>query len=142
MHTSQPVREYPDVVPMRARYECARQAPAAQITFGMLMVTGLYTALSPWLVGFSADRLTAVNMIVGGTVAMLAFGFACALERTHGLTWTVPVLGIWLAGSAWALYDVSVSAQAAWSNAFAGAAITILGVVAPITTLRALRAYS
>ncbi|HKV22887.1 MAG TPA: SPW repeat protein [Mycobacterium sp.] len=142
MHAPQSVTEYPETEPTRDRYECARAAPAAQIAFGMMLVTGLYTALAPWLVGFSAERLIAVNSIIGLSVAVLAFSFACALERTHGLAWTVPVLGFWLAGSAWALYDVSVKTQVAWSNVIAGGMIVVLGVVAPTIVLRALRRQS
>jgi len=142
VHAPESVVEYANAMSLRDRYECAREAPAAQITFGMMLVTGLYTALSPWLVGFDAQRLIAVNTIIGLSVASLAFAFACALERTHGLAWTVPVLGIWLAGSAWALFDVSVKAQAAWSNVVAGGAIVVLGVVAPVVVLRALRVSS
>lgn len=139
MHTPQSVLDYPDAVSLRDRYECARAAPAAQIIFGMMLVTGLYTALLPWLVGFDAERLIAVNTIIGLSVALLAFAFACALERTHGLAWTIPVLGIWLAGSASALFDVSVKAQAAWANVVAGGAIVVLGVVAPVVVFRGLR---
>ncbi len=122
--------------PLRRDGGARGEAATAQVTFGMMVVVGLYTALSPSLVGFTSHRLATVSLIIGIAVAVLAVGFSCAPDRCRGLTWVVPVLGFWLAGAAWVL-DVSVAPRAAWSNIMAGVAIVILGVVAPVVALRA-----
>lgn len=121
-----------DMLAKRAGYERAAASVTAQATFGFTLLTALYVALSPWIVGFNATTTLAVNdLIVGITVAVLTFGFASALDRTHGMTWILPVFGVWLIISPWILRDVSPTAGMIWSNVLAGALITLFGLFAP-----------
>ncbi len=130
--THSSIDQHPDLLGLRAGYERASESVAAQATFGLTLLVALYTALSPWIVGFDATTRLAVNdLIVGLTVAVLAIGFGSALDRTHGITWTLPVAGVWLIISPWILRDVSPTAGMIWSNVVAGALVTILGVIAP-----------
>jgi hypothetical protein len=60
----------------------------------------------------------------------LAIGFGWALSRSHGMTWTLPVLGVWLIVAPWVIRGISVTAGMAWSNIIVGAVIAVLGLVA------------
>ena len=138
MSTFPSIDQHPDIVALRAGYGRAAESVSAQGTFGLTMLGALYTAVSPWIVGFNATTALAVNdLIIGIAVAGLAFGFGAALDRTHGMTWIVPVLGIWLIISPWILRDVSLSAGMIWSNVVSGGALAILGIGAGYFGVRA-----
>ena len=70
------------------------------------------------------------DLIAGIAVAVLAYGFATALDRTHGMTWTMPVLGVWVIFSPWILQGLTLTAGMIWSNVVAGAVLTFLGLTA------------
>jgi hypothetical protein len=125
------IDQHPDILALRAGYERAAESLTAQSTFGLTLLAGTYAALSPWIVGFDAtSRLTVNNLIVGLTVSVLAIGFGWALSRSHGMTWTLPVLGVWLIVAPWVIRGISVTAGMAWSNIIVGAVIAVLGLVA------------
>jgi hypothetical protein len=125
------IEQHPDIMALRASYDRAAESMTMQGTFGLTFLTALYCVLSPWIVGFDAtSRLTLNDFIVGLAVAVLAFGFAAALDRTHGMTWTLPVIGVWLVVSPWVLRDVSPTAGMIWSNVITGALIFFFGLVA------------
>ncbi|MBS4727840.1 SPW repeat protein [Mycobacterium sp. SM1] len=132
------IEQHPDLLALRAGYERAAESMTAQFTFGLALLTGLYTALSPWIVGFATTRQLARNdLIVGIAVAVLAYGFAAALDRTHGMTWTLPVFGVWLMISPWAVHGVHPTAGMIWSNVIAGALLGCLGITAVYFGMRA-----
>jgi SPW repeat len=125
------IDQHPDLLALRAGYERASESVAAHTTFGFTLLTALYVALSPWIIGFDATtRLMVNDLIVGLTVVMLAFAFGTALDRTHGMTWTMPVAGVWLIICPWILRDVSPTAGMIWSNVVSGALVFVLGLVA------------
>jgi hypothetical protein len=125
------IEHHPDIMALRASYDRAAESMTMQGTFGLTFLTGLYCVLSPWIVGFDAtSRLTLNDFIVGFAVAVLAFAFGAALDRTHGMTWTLPVIGVWLIVSPWALRDVSPTAGMIWSNVITGVLIFFFGLVA------------
>ena len=131
MSTVESIDQHPDIVALRADYARVAESATAQVTFGLTLLTAMYGAISPWNVGFDATTRLAVNdLIVGLTVAVLAVGFASMLDRTHGLTWTLPVLGGWMIICPWILRDVSPTAGMIWSNVVAGGLITIFGLIA------------
>jgi hypothetical protein len=51
-----------------------------------------------------------------------------ALDRTHGMAWTLPVLGVWLIVSPWIVEGSRPDAGMIWSNVVAGAVLTCLGL--------------
>ncbi|WP_443729310.1 SPW repeat protein [Sphaerisporangium perillae] len=54
-------------------------APDGQQVAGLTFLTGLYLAISPWVVGFNRfPTLTVNNLIVGLALALLALGFGSA----------------------------------------------------------------
>ncbi|HWF30817.1 MAG TPA: SPW repeat protein [Mycobacterium sp.] len=126
VHSS--IDHHPDLLALRARYERVAESMSAHVTFGLALLTGLYVAASPWIVGFSATRSLAMcDLIAGIAVAFLAYGFASALDRAHGMTWTLPVLGVWVIVSLWILPGLTLTAGMIWSNVVAGAMLAFLG---------------
>lgn len=139
MSTAHSIDQHPDILALRAGYERAAESVTAQTTFGLILLSAVYAALSPWIVGFnaSAPRVAANDLIVGLVVAVLAVGFASALDRTHGMTWTLPVFGVWLVVSLWIVRGLTPTAGMIWSNVVAGALIIVFGLTAPILRMRA-----
>jgi hypothetical protein len=135
VHSS--IDHHPDLLALRARYERVAESMSAHVTFGLVLLTGLYVAASPWIVGFNATAsLATSDLIVGIAAAFLAYGFATTLDRAHGMTWTLPVLGVWVIVSPWILPDVTPSAGTTWSNVVAGALLTFLGLNATYFGMR------
>ncbi|OBF60016.1 hypothetical protein A5787_20550 [Mycobacterium sp. 852002-50816_SCH5313054-b] len=135
VHSS--IDHHPDLLTLRANYERVAESTSAHVTFGLALLTGLYLAASPWIVGFSATAsLATSDLIVGIAVAFLAYGFATALDRAHGMTWTLPVLGVWVIVSPWILPGVALTAGMLWSNVVAGALLTVVGLNATYFGMR------
>jgi hypothetical protein len=135
VHSS--IDHHPDLLALRARYERVAESMSAHVTFGLALLAGLYVAASPWIVGFSAtDRLATCDLIAGIAVAFLAYGFATTLDRAHGMTWTLPVLGVWVIVAPWVLPGFALSAGMVWSNVVAGALLTFLGLNATYFGMR------
>jgi hypothetical protein len=120
---------------LRANYERVAESMSAHLTFGLALLTGLYVATSSWIVGFSGSLATS-DLIVGIAVAFLAYGFATTLDRAHGMTWTLPVLGVWVIVSPWIMQGVTMTAGMTWSNVVAGALLTFLGLNATYFGMR------
>jgi SPW repeat-containing protein len=135
VHSS--IDHHPDLLALRARYERVAESMSAHLTFGLALLTGLYVAVSPWIVGFSATRsLGTSDLIVGIAAAFLVYGFATALDRAHGMTWILPVLGVWVIVSPWILPGFTPTAGMIWSNVVAGALLTFLGLNAAYFGMR------
>lgn len=135
VHSS--IDHHPDLLALRARYERVAESMSAHFTFGLALLTGLYVAASPWIVGFSATRTLATSDLIAGiAVAFLAYGCATALDRAHGMTWTLPVLGVWVIVSTWIVPDVVLTTGMTWSNVVAGALLTFLGLNATYFGMR------
>ena len=129
VHSS--IDQHPDLLALRAGYERAAESTSAHLTFGLTLLTGLYVAASAWIVGFSGTpQLASCNLIVGIAAAFLGYGFATSLDRAHGLTWTVPVLGLWLILSPWILQGITLTDGMIWSNVISGVMLAFLGMTA------------
>lgn len=135
VHSS--IDHHPDLLALRARYERVAESMSAHFTFGLALLAGLYVAASPWIVGFSATAsLATSDLIAGIAAAFLAYGFATTLDRAHGMTWTLPVLGAWVIVSTWILPGVVLTAGMTWSNVVAGVLLTFLGLNATYFGMR------
>ena len=135
VHSS--IDHHPDLLALRANYERVAESTSAHVTFGLALLAGLYVAASPWIVGFSATAsLATSDLIVGIAVAFLAYGFATALDRAHGMTWTLPVRGVWVVVAPWGLQGFSPTAGMLWSNVVAGALLTLVGLNATYFGMR------
>jgi hypothetical protein len=134
VHSS--IDQHPDILALRANYDRVAESMAAQATFGLTLIAGLYVAVSPWIVGFEAtSRLTINDLIAGIAVGFLAMCFGCALDRSHGMTWTVPVFGVWLIISPW-IFVSGPTAGMIWSNVVSGAVVFLLGLYAAYLGMR------
>lgn len=124
------IEEHPDIVALRARYDMAGAQPGAQLVDGLILLSGLYLAVSPWIVGFATSQRLAINDLVTGiAVTLLALGFSSAYGHTYGMSWCTPVLGVWTIIAPWVIYGWSQgSSSMLWSNIIIGAIITILGL--------------
>ncbi|SEG92087.1 SPW repeat-containing protein [Thermomonospora echinospora] len=122
---------HPDLREMRARYDVAAERTVAQIVNGLIMLTGLYLAISPWVVGFRGRTDLAVNnLITGIALTILGAGLAAAFARTHGLTWVVPVIGIWTIIAPWVIYGSAVTRSMIWNNVVTGVVTVLFGAAA------------
>jgi hypothetical protein len=125
------IERHPDLVRMRMRYEAAAQAPIAQIVEGLGLITGLYLAISPWILGFTdLSALVVNNLITGITVVLLTAGFASAFGRTHGLAWVAPVIGAWTVVAPWVVSGNADTTTTITSNAIAGGICVLVGLAA------------
>ena len=119
------IDQHPDILALRASYDRAAESMTAQATFGLTLLTAIFVALSPHIVGFDGfTRLPASDLIVGITVAVLAMCFGSALDRTHGMTWTLPVFGVWIFASPW-IFVASPTMGMIWSHVICGLLITV-----------------
>jgi hypothetical protein len=120
---------HPDLAELRAKYEAAAETPTAQAVDGLTVLTGLYLAVSPWVVGFHRfATLTANDLIVGVALAVLALGFAYAYGRTHGIAWVAPVIGVWTIVAPWVVSGNVATTATIWSNVVAGVLTVLLGL--------------
>jgi hypothetical protein len=123
-----PIEKHPDLTGMRMRYDQIAETRLAQFADGLTFLSGLYLAISPWVVGFTDhSALTTANIFVGITVALLSIGFTSAFSRTHGIAWVAPILGAWVIVAPWVVADAGTPATSAVvSNVIAGALIVLL----------------
>ncbi|MFC0865538.1 MULTISPECIES: SPW repeat protein [Sphaerimonospora] len=123
---------HPDILELRARYEAAGANPAAQLTDGLTLLSGLYLALSPWVVGFQNRPIAVNNLVTGLAIAVLALCYSSAFGRTHGISWIAPVLGLWTIIAPWVIRGGTNTAGTIANNVVTGAILLALG----LTTVR------
>ncbi|RZL79912.1 MAG: hypothetical protein EOP32_18155 [Rhodococcus sp. (in: high G+C Gram-positive bacteria)] len=123
------IEQHPDSVALRDQYDQAAENPISRVTDGLMLLAGLYAAASPWIIGFHGTTTLAVNDLIAGiAVALLAVGFTSAYGRTHGMAFTLPVVGLWLIISPWVVAGVDTTAGVVVSNVVAGAVVCVLGL--------------
>ncbi|WP_040787006.1 SPW repeat protein [Nocardia pneumoniae] len=131
------ISRHPDILELREKYERASEEPAAQAVTGCMFLTGLYIAISPWVVGFNGfPTLTGNNLIVGIALAMLALGFASVYGRTHGIVWAAPLIGVWTIVAPWIVSGDVDTASTIWNNVVAGAVAVLLGLGSMLLGMR------
>jgi SPW repeat-containing protein len=124
---------HPELQEMRERFERTASSGSAIAIEGMILLAGVYAAISPWVVHFTAAQpsLTANNLIVGITVALIGLGLTMVPERMFRLAWALVPLGVWLIISPWVVTAThSATAGIIWNNCVVGAVTTVLGLAA------------
>ncbi|MCH5672463.1 SPW repeat protein [Streptomyces gilvus] len=129
MATHPHIEQHPDLIALRARYAETSALPVTQATEGLTLLTGLYLAISPWVVGFNGDPLAVSNLVTGIALAVLAIGFGSAYERTYGMGWVAMAIGIWAIIAPWAVQHASATTGTIVSNVVTGAVAVLLGLV-------------
>ncbi|MFF0223409.1 SPW repeat protein [Streptomyces sp. NPDC004629] len=123
---------HPEIAEMRERLERTASSGRAIALEGLILLAGVYAAISPWVVHFSAQPdITVNNLIVGITVALIGFGLTLVPERMFRLVWTVVPLGVWLLISPWVVTAThGARAGIVWNNCWLGAVTLLLGLAA------------
>ncbi|GAA2374020.1 hypothetical protein Cme02nite_03000 [Catellatospora methionotrophica] len=126
------IEDHPDLAELRLRYEEAAETPTAQVVEGLTLLSGLYLAISPWVVGFDSNAsLTASNVITGIGLAVLALCFATMFAGSHRIAWVAPILSLWAIVSPWLVSGPAPSVGAIVSNVIVG----LVGLVCTIAMM-------
>lgn len=131
---------HPDVTEMRDRYERVLRGRDVVLVDGPVILAGLYCAISPYVVHFSATNpdLTVNNLIVGIGVAVLGLGLTQTPSRMYGLSHALALAGIWLVISPWVVTRFP-DAGIIWNQVVIGAVTFLLGLGAAATLMRTSR---
>jgi hypothetical protein len=124
---------HPELAEMRERLERTASSGSAIAIEGLILLAGVYAAISPWVVHFSAAErnLTVSNLIVGITLGLIGLCLTMAPERMLRLAWVVAPLGVWLLISPWVVTAAhGASAGIIWNNCVLGAVTLLLGLAA------------
>jgi hypothetical protein len=120
---------HPDIMSLRDRYAAAQDKPLAGLVEGLCLLTGLWLAISPWVVGFDTfTSLRVSNLITGLALAVLAMGFGSVLERTHGLGWVAIAIGIWTIIAPWVVVGDFAITKTITNNAVTGGVACLFGL--------------
>jgi len=124
---------HPDVIEMRQRFDRVAGERGGSMVDGLLILLGVYMAISPWVVHFHTTNpeLAVNNLLIGITLAVFGFGLALRPGFLHGLGWMCVPIGTWMIISPWV---VTVGHHATrgiiWNNAFTGGLTVLLGLAA------------
>ncbi|MFY1679731.1 MULTISPECIES: SPW repeat protein [unclassified Streptomyces] len=139
-HSKGDLSNHPDAREMRARY--ARMVRGRDVAFvdGPVFLLGLYCAVSPWILHYTASQpaLVTHNLIIGIAIGLMALGFTRAPERMYGLSWAMSAIGVWMIISPW-IVGTSPDAGVVWNNVVIGALAVLFGLVCAATAARSTR---
>ncbi|MFI9586739.1 SPW repeat protein [Streptomyces sp. NPDC052236] len=129
MTTHPSIDQHPDLAEMRTRFERATTTPRAQAIETLALLTGIFLAASPWIVGFSGLQALAVcNLITGVAYALCMGGFGSAYERTHAMAWSAIAIGAWTIISPWVVAGDVSTTRTVVTNVIVGAVALLLGL--------------
>lgn len=122
--------QHPELMEMQRQFAGALGGPRTVVTEGLLMLTGAYTAISPWVIGFAGTHpaLTANNVILGLILTVIGMGLTGTPERKGGISWTAAPIGIWLIISLWVVRGGMLTVGLLVNNIVVGALALILGL--------------
>ncbi|MEV4703140.1 SPW repeat protein [Actinoplanes sp. NPDC049316] len=132
---------HPDLVEMQARYERASASGPAVITDGLVLLAGLWLAISPWVIHFNATApdVARSNLILGIAVAVVALGLTLMPQRMVRLSWATAVIGGWIVVSQWVIQQSGSSTGIVLNNVITGVVVLLLGVAAAMILTRGSR---
>ncbi|MDX2681158.1 SPW repeat protein [Streptomyces soliscabiei] len=131
------ISTHPDVSEMQARYDRMLGGRDVALVDGPVFLLGLYCAVSPWILHYTASQpaLVTHNLIVGIAIGLLALGFTAAPARMYGLSWAMCALGVWMIIAPWVVGS-SPDAGVVVNNIIIGALAVILGAMCAFTAAR------
>jgi hypothetical protein len=140
-HRAPDIAEHPDMVEMRSRYARILDGGQAVAVDGLVLLTGLYLAVSPWVVGFtgSAPRLAANDLILGLAVAVIGLGLAQAPLVMYRLSWAMVGIGGWTIVAPWVTSSAYDNTRAVVNNVITGGLTVLLGLCAAAMLMAAAR---
>jgi hypothetical protein len=131
---------HPDVAEIRERYERITASNQAIAIDGLVLLTGAWLAISPWVVQFAltASDVAANNFILGFVVTFVALGLTIAPTRMYRMSWALVAIGIWEVLSPWVIEGRAATGGVVVTNVITGVltALMGLGAVALMTTAR------
>ncbi|WP_324610460.1 MULTISPECIES: SPW repeat protein [unclassified Streptomyces] len=88
---------------MRDRYARVLRTRGVAAVEELVILAGVYAAISAWTVHFAAARpeLAVSNLIVGIALAVMGLCMSMVPERSRDLNFAVLLLGAWLIVSPW-----------------------------------------
>jgi hypothetical protein len=122
--------DHPDVMEMRERYERVSSSPPAVITDDLLLLAGLWLAISPWVVHFrdTVPNVATSNLIIGIAVAAMGLGQAMLPRTMVRLSWASFLVGAWIVVSPWVIQHSSVPLGVVLTNVITGGVVALLGL--------------
>jgi len=136
--------DHPDLVEMRERYERASASGPAVITDGLVLLAGLWLAISPWVIHFNvtAPDVMLNDLILGIAVAVVALGLTLMPARMVRLSWATAAIGAWVVISQWVIQQSGTGLGVWLSNVITGGVIALLGIAAAVILTAGSRASS
>ncbi|MPY59017.1 SPW repeat protein [Streptomyces spongiae] len=131
------ITSHPDVTEMRERYARMLGGRDVALVDGPVFLLGLYCAVSPWILHFTANQPALVphNLIIGIAIGLLALGFTVAPERMYGLSWATSAIGVWMIVSPW-IVGTDPDAGVIVNNVIIGCLAVVLGLLCAATAAR------
>ncbi|MFI9057512.1 SPW repeat protein [Streptomyces anulatus] len=129
-HARSDISGHPDASEMRARYDRVMGGRDVALVDAPVFLVGLYCAVSPWVLHFTASQpaLVTHNLVMGIAIAVLALGFTATPERMYGLSWAICAMGAWIIVSTWVVGS-SPDAGIVINNIIVGGLTVLLGMV-------------
>ncbi|WP_032794051.1 MULTISPECIES: SPW repeat protein [Streptomyces] len=129
-HARSDLSGHPDASEMRARYDRVMGGRDVALVDAPVFLVGLYCAVSPWVLHFTASQpaLVTHNLVMGIAIAVLALGFTAIPERMYGLSWAICAMGAWIIVSTWVVGS-SPDAGIVINNIIVGGLTVLLGMV-------------
>ncbi|MEU3070603.1 SPW repeat protein [Streptomyces sp. NPDC006906] len=136
-HARSDLSGHPDASEMRARYDRVMGGRDVALVDAPVFLVGLYCAVSPWVLHFTASQpaLVTHNLVMGIAIAVLALGFTVMPERMYGLSWAICAIGAWIIVSTWVV-GTSPDAGIAINNIIVGGLTVLLGMVCAGAAMR------
>ncbi|MEU6620570.1 SPW repeat protein [Streptomyces litmocidini] len=130
-HRHGDIAGHPDASEMRDRYARMLQTRGVAAVEELVILAGVYAAISAWTVHFSAalPQLAISNLIVGISLAVLGLCMSMAPERSQDLNFVVLLMGAWLIVSPWVVAR-HPGTGAVLSNVITGACVCLFALVA------------
>ena len=127
------ITTHPDAMEMRERFARVLEGPSGSTLDGLIVLLGLYTAVSPWVVHFqfTSPDIRVNNLVIGLTMAAFGFGLALQPVRLYRLGWIGVPIGAWMIISPWVVTAGHSAPKAViWNNVVIGAAAVVFGLAA------------
>lgn len=136
------ITTHPDSNEMRERFAKIVEGPSGSTLDGLIVLLGLYMAVSPWAVHFQAANpdVRVNNLVIGLTMAAFGFGLALQPERLYRLGWIGVPVGVWMIISPWVVTAGHSAPKAViWNNVAIGVVAVLLGLATQGMTMAGAR---